>query len=584
MRLVVRQSNEDLSDPDAETVSVEETLLSASRDDWEDFYYEFALFRPNTDGDIPIYESMWKHFVLPNMTLERDSLMHSVLLYNAIESKVVNLNPDRIACESLEHPGDVAVVEDIASAYDIPVDTVQRVEPPSHVFASMTAFFGLLPFLLDQVLSLLFRPFVSIPDSVDTIFVPAIGRFESMRPVIDATEMTYAIVATPLTSIWYLMSPDPEMEEYDALPLNLFTSIKMLFRELRTCIVIFGYQEALRKHLVTELDEMLREELDVVMPTALEFSLVQLHRTSVYRRLLVGPLIENVIHRLGAEQVAIGTESVLGRSILASSNRMGCTPYQIPHSIATEYIAPIETERTLFLASDLPNCHFERNVPERATDNQDAIVPAGRPYLVELDEWVTDAESQRNYDGLRVVIATQTHDDTIREEFLENTLHAARLIRDSIEQDVEVVVKIHPNESLSFYEEQQFPEDLQVTITDESLNQNLYDGDIVFTVNSNVGLESIIAGTPCVCFNFRNPLLYDALYATEGPVPILRSSEDVIEYFTEFSIERLQTLQHCQEQFVREMFPLNSDVAHTIANKMASDLRDSSQPSLSDGQ
>ncbi|WP_226010914.1 hypothetical protein [Halomicrobium salinisoli] len=569
-RLVVCQEAADSDENGDDVFCIEDALQSVSRAQWEEFYYDLGLFRPSEGTEI--YESMWKHFVVPTLSKGDGSLARSALLYRQLEDRVTEAEPAEIVCDSVERPTDAAVVDDVGREYDVPVRNAEYGGKRRTAFACLTATLGLLPFFVDQLLSLVAAVFVDVPERSETLFVPAVGRFESMRPVIDRAEMEYTVVATPLTAVWYLKSVAPAMRAYDPVPINLFTTPAVLFRQVQYVILELGIQEGLRGRLVSELDEFMRREFDVAMPNAIEQSLRQLYQSNVYRRLLLGLVFESAIERVGAKQVAIGTESVLGRSVLLAARRTGCAGYQIPHSITTEYVAPIQLDRTIFLPSGLPIDYLEERVPQSARKNEDALVKAGRPYLTELKRDVAETSVERSDNSFRILVATQPHDDEIRDAFVENALAAAHLLADALEADVSVVVKTHPSEDPEYYESVTGETDLPVEITDGDLRWNLQASDLVLTVNSNVGLEGIIAGTPCVCINFWNPLLYDLLYAKQAPVPILRSPDEVQSFFRSLTADDVSALRSDQTEFVEEQFVLDGSPARAIASRMESDL------------
>ncbi len=568
--MVVCQEDVNLDESRRDVFSIEGALQSVSREQWDEFYYNLGLFRPSEGTEI--FEAMWKHFVVPTLSEGDGSLARSALLYRQLEERIRETEPAEIVCASVERPSDAAVIEDIGNEYNISVKNAEYGGRRATQFAHVTAVLGLLPFFIDQLLSLILKPFVEIPERSDTLFLPAVGRFESMRPVIDRAEMDYTVIATPLTAVWHLKSVAPEMRAYDPVPINLFTSPTVLVQQVRYIVFEFGVQEAFRGRLTSELDEFMRQEFDIAIPNAIELSLRQLHQSNVYRRLLLGLLVESAIERLGTRQVAIGTESVLGRSVLLAASRNGCAGYQIPHSITTEYIAPVQLDRTIFLPSELPIEYLEEHVPKHARKTEGDLVKAGRPYLTELKRAVAETSIERSDNSFRILVATQPHDDEIRDAFVENALAAAHLLADALEADVSVVVKTHPSEDPEYYESVTGETDLPVEITDGDLRWNLQASDLVLTVNSNVGLEGIIAGTPCVCINFWNPLLYDLLYAQHAAVPILRSPDEVRSFFRSLTADDVSALRSDQTEFVEEQFVLDGSPARAIASRMESDL------------
>jgi hypothetical protein len=180
--------------------------------------------------------------------------------------------------------------------------------------------------------------------------------------------------------------------------------------------------------------------------------------------------------------------------------------------------------------------------------DEDHFLAAGRPYLSKLAKNRTaypKAEFSSSDGSTVVTIATQPHPDKIRRTLVTDVLSAVNEI-----DDASVVIKTHPSEDPAFYAE--FAEqDNRVCLETDNLFSVLAMSDIVVTIDSNVGLEAQLLGTPCVCVNKWEPLLWNMPYVEAGPVPVFKTSEGLREYFRSLTESKRQRLAETQESYAR---------------------------------
>jgi predicted glycosyltransferase len=104
------------------------------------------------------------------------------------------------------------------------------------------------------------------------------------------------------------------------------------------------------------------------------------------------------------------------------------------------------------------------------------------------------------------------------------------------------------------------------TIT-EGLYDTIYNSDLTVTIRSNVGLESMIIGTPAVCFNFESwgPFALDQTYALTDDVPVYTSKKEFQTFINQLDRDRLSRLQDRQREYVEQNYYLDSDCAAKMA-------------------
>ncbi len=390
-----------------------------------------------------------------------------------------------------------------------------------------------------------------------------------MQPVIDRFDRDHVVLATPLTIVWYLKNPTPEMNAYDPIPANLLSTPRNIVRQL-TFLKRVWTQEVRGRELATDLNDFFQREWGINSPRAIQHTVSQIYQADVFRRILVGIQIENSIERFGSKQVTTGTGSMLGRAILNAAERRGCTPYYIPHSVTAGHFAPIQSERIRFFPGTLAEHHLRKSVPDVGSQEEfDNMKPAGRPYLTDLRSWVDSNNPGEDIDDrLRVVIGTQTYDDSVRERFV--SLAIAGLGR--LDVPVRAIIKVHPGEDPEFYSDVKGTDSVTVTVTDANLWAELGAADLLLTVNSNIGIEAVLAGTPCVCINLWEPFILDMLYARHGPFPVLESEESVETFFSELRVEDLDSILNDEKAFVNKYFVLEEDTVQNVVDEMYRDL------------
>jgi hypothetical protein len=130
------------------------------------------------------------------------------------------------------------------------------------------------------------------------------------------------------------------------------------------------------------------------------------------------------------------------------------------------------------------------------------------------------------------------------------------------------VVKIHPNERAAFYESLLDSLNLNViadtVVETERLRTHLRTANLVVTINSNVGLEGMYVGTPCVCVNLWEPIISTYPYSSEGPAPVCQTIKEINDFFGTLTWNKLQQITEQQRNFA-ESYRYEYDTGERIA-------------------
>jgi hypothetical protein len=320
------------------------------------------------------------------------------------------------------------------------------------------------------------------------------------------------------------------------------------------------------------LNEYLAAELDADIPHSVDYAWVQAVHTQ-NRGLLMALSTRNIYDRLDLQGALVGGNSSRERLFLEFARERELETYYIPHSIThpVRNLYPHAPETTMFVESEFGATYLRRNF---AVDRLPTLEPLGRPYFESLLQYQRNEVADQE-DQLVITLATQqNHASRAREMFGKSTLKA---INNGIAQQesVQVIIKIHPDETSELYE--QLKTELQldnidsIKIEDKNLYRILQQSDIVITVNSNVGVESMILGTPCVCVVLFEPWIPTYPYAEHDSVPVLTNQADVEAFFADLKSVEIAEIQREQEAYVSDSYILEDEMGEKIARYIERD-------------
>lgn len=541
------------AEDDAGTVSrfvVDEEINEVSVERYERIYRVLS----NADIDLglaaPFYEIAWPHLI----RRERGRLLEIVLVYLCLEERVRLDDPELLVCADGLDPAFVAVVSDIGSQYDIEVAggarSTGRLAKYRRVLVTSVL---ILPFLLDQLFGLLWKRIFGEPGETPVVYVPALLRLDSMLPVLRESSFPFGVVVTSMASSWLWTFRDSVLAPFDPIPVSIFTSVRSLRRQLEFYVAA-SRRALLSNHMKDRLNETLESEFDVSMDRALSHAIENGLRTRIFTSSFMFFLFEDLIDRTRPEHVVIGTLSPAGRAIVARGLAEGSDVYHVPHSIATARCPNPRPELTMFVAGELDRRFYEES---DQVEQPWQMVVTGRPYLTEL---YADRErywTERGGDGgLVVMIVTQGWGFT--HEYVASVIDGVEAVR----ADAEFIIKVHPSQAPEEYRRYAGG---NVSIREDDLFECIDESDVTVTVDSNVGIESAILGTPTVCINRWEPVILDPPFARDGTFPVLRTEGDIREYFGELGADTLADLAVAQEDYVAENYELATSAAKNIA-------------------
>jgi hypothetical protein len=553
--------------PDGQTedvLAVESSLLAVPVSEYEEIYRKIAEADITAETDLPLYGVIRTHFSF--LFAQNDhppmAIPHLVILFELLDEYLEDHEYERIRCEELSENYQ-AVVTDVAKKHGIPVDGTGRFGFHRLLRGFVAGIVGYFLLVGAQVVALVWKLFHRGAESTKTVFVPHVNRFDSTKPVLDALDHDHEVVVPVPTVTWLRERADRYdiVQTYDPTPLDYFATPFTMIDSVRRGIKL-TVEVLLRRSFDQDIQQFLNDEFDVVMPNTLWYLLGNLFAVHV-RSLPNAVIAERMIDRLQPENLIIGSLGSRQQAILYPAIDAGLKTYHVPHSATTGYELAPPPETTHFVPGPHTVEHLESSEQMTETNNLRAT---GRPQLLSLSAREFHQRDSSAPEAIRIVVATQPFPDPHRREFITDVLDGIA----EVPGPVDTVIKIHPNESTAFYSDIVQDRNYPIRVAEADLHEYLTGADLVVTINSNVGLESMVLGTPAVCVDEWSPLIRARLYATSGPVPILRSPSEVSEFFAGLSSDRIEEMTAEQTAFVEEMY-LHEDAAREIARTVRED-------------
>jgi len=551
------------------TISVEDLLSGVAREEY------LATIRRVSGLDVPNTGCIEFAILWRRLTNSRtNNLVRAILFAQQLESRLDELGITRgtLVCgESLEEPY-VRVVEDIAEGESLKTkqqDQTQSLFPLSILVRLFVILLKMGAILGDWFIARL-SALVREPAESSIVYIPPIERLGSTLPVIESLDTDpQTVIAEPFW--YYILQSDvkSQLASYSPTILHRYLSALGFIGQIRDLGTIF--REVLTTHsfapaLVDSVEAEFGVRIDTTVRSIVRDNLsnLRLIRSLVLQRPLQAMFAADQI-----EKVVIGTLDPTGRAVVQEASKHDIQLYHIPHSIATTRPPYPKTDVIQFVAGEWDVQYYERVVPR---DRWWRWVKVGRPYLSDLATQYgenTDSQSTNSseHDRLRVVLATQPFSLRVRTQFVETML--ASLGSDRFE----VTIKPHPDESVGLYEDLT-AEYENVRVIRDGLYEAIVASDLTVTISSNVGLESIIIGTPTVCFNAWEPFRFEQTYASAEEIPVLRSEATFQAFVNQLDSNEISQLWSQQQAFVEDTYILESNITADIANYIESDPAD----------
>lgn len=556
--LFIKTSDGSPSDDEDDVFVIDEELREVSNETYDEVYS--VVTNADVDSGLPFsfYEIFW-----PGIVNSQDTdLVKLILVYIRLSRRIEKGRIDRIEYATLDQQY-VPVIRDVADQYAVEIDykyNLGRTLIQIRGFIIMSLL--IIPFFADQLFSIIWRRTQTANSEVDTIFVPSLRRLTSMLPIIKRATFNFGIAVTPAAARWITQLKQGEHSEithFDPFLASGFSSWGAILLQLHSYLILCK-EVVFTKYMISQLQDEIYDSFDIKIENTISYCVrtTLLSNPSLSRSILSYYIYKNMFEKTDCRKVVVGALNTTGRSVVIASIENGVKPYHIPHSIATAQAPNPPEELTQFVSGSLDIQYYKES---EQVKKEWVMVATGRPYLTELYNVVNKNKNLFMKDScFHVLIATQPFREEIRSALVKDTVTAVQ----EMEQDVEIIIKTHPSEDSQFYKELAEGYDLPIKIATTGLHKHIRYSDLTITINSNVGLESMVIGTPCVCLNKWEPIIQTMTYARYGQVPTFKKEDELIDFFHDIKRSDLKHLRKSQTEFVSKNYILESDAATNI--------------------
>jgi hypothetical protein len=544
-------------DSDEATFVIEKILGEMESSSFERLYHVLSTIDPDVGTSLPLYKLFWQRFAIPDPE-HQVRLLHLLYLCERLEAKIEDDGVTRIKVGDIDSKYR-AVVLDVADATGCRTTVTERWTRWRRLFVATVATLGILPVPLDQVFARLAHYRFNVQSTMRTIFVPAIGRTHTMKAVLEEATYPFTVLVTPLTASWLLGQADADgLEQFNPVPFGVLSGSRSLWRQLK---LLYGqvFPAFVLGTVDDAITETLQAELGIQPSRTVSNRVDTVVTSSLLRAILYYVLAEEIIRTRGCETLVVGSATPLGNAIMAAGRDNGVSLYHLRHSMITGWSPDTPFGSTEFVEGDVGVRQVEQ---ASYVDDTSTFVKTGFQHFV--DRYQSTTVDYNPTVPLNILVATQPLSEQARRSLVEGVLEG----RSYLPIESEVTIKTHPSESAAFYQE--YTTESEVSIVKGDLNDHLQTADLVIVATSNVGLEAILNSRPCLCINGLEPIIRTPPYARHGPIPVLTSREEVVEYFEGLTLNALKQLQREQHQFIRENIIVEGTPAREIAEHIGS--------------
>lgn len=559
--LIAQSATEYSEDWDGDIFVLEEEL--ANEDDSNTYEVLRTLYETDIEGvySLPMYRILWTH--LAANYPDHGSLLELVPLSKRLEKFFRLKEPELIVIARGVEQKYIPLIEDIAEDQNCQVQNRSEISLRSRVANLAENVWNIIlqpgMLILNQILSLII-PNEDVTRKPIAIF-PFPGRYDSVMPV--ARELAHSATCyVPHLGSDVFDWPDVDWD----IPLRSYqeySSVSVIWKELLTLFELA--QTRKRDEFSQKLTQVINDEFDIQLPRTVRYTVGLVFGQNV-RSILYYYWAIDFFSTNEVSAALVGGTSPRDLSILQAAEKCGKDTYYIHHSVVTGDDFLPQKGTVYFVPSKIGAGHI-RDI--YAGIDIPSLSVTGRPYFDErytTDQFDTVAGSE-NQSDITVLIATQPYRDEVRSKFVREICRAAE--KSTVISEIRI--KIHPSESDSYY--QDLISDIEVvgqvvSVAGPNLEKEISQSSLVVSINSNVGLESMIQGTPAICYNEWHPSIQDKPYTRSEEIPVFDDPLELTEFFVSLSSESIDELRRNQTRFAREQFLTDTPAARKIADEI----------------
>jgi hypothetical protein len=471
--------------------------------------------------NVPVYtlagNDMWNDSQQLNDHSPR-SMELLILLYQRLTEEV-STDTERIRCIGVSGRY-VDLIRDLAENEDLELEIQQqKAEATSNQLISIRSVAWILLSIFDGILSLLLRPFF-LPTDANILVKYPVFRPDTFQSIEKRLNISFDVTFTLLTISYFGHVKNVISRENSIVPIRCFDTLSGMISEYRF-FVILGYDLLIRHEFEADVINAIEDETSIQLKETVGTLTRRAVWANVSAYLSYGAACR-AFDRTNYDCVLITSSGASGNALALPAADHGVDTYVLPHSIR---VPPVSVNRPFYTG-----VFTEGKIANFAvTDKQTEFILIGLPKHLDIhqrrESLTTDSGGCKT-----LLIGTQGFVDSVRQEFIEDIVPAVLN-----ETEWEVVLKVHPREDPVFYRKTlkslgiDTNKETRVQVTDSDLYTWIARSELLLTVTSNVGIESVILGTAAASYNVWSPTLRHPLYAKYGSVPSLRDPAALIE-------------------------------------------------------
>lgn len=527
-------------------IDLEKAEISSEHPPREVQYQLFSIDLP--DNLELVYFTVRKH--LNRGTEESISVPEAVKIFKEVDKEIDEKQINRISVPDNFDKKYVPIMRDIRDHYNVSMN-LDHDSNENKVSIVIKSIWETFLAILAQIVWAIYNIFNNKNYNSDIIFFYGHGRFKNKSPILEASskrDISHSFVHLGLKNERLLSK---RIQPFHPISLGRFSSLSTIrcsFWVYTNIVLPIILDSSTFTHSISiQLEEKYQISLNNVIESNLRGSLAK-QKFWVYPKYC---LALNAIRTSNCHSIVIGSTSLLNQVILFAGKKMDINRFHTPHTIVTHSLKDPNVDQLI-------SGEFEIDFLDQRIPSTSQYEATGRPYLSNLYQKYNDEDyCWEEGEPMKIMIATQPEIFNVSEvsTIIETIL--------KLHTDARITIKLHPDDRYSEYNPLQSD---SVTVTKDNLFNVIRDSHLVIFKVSNVGMESMVIGTPVVSYNPPRLLPF-----MEGaPLPVLETKEELSEWIADIDNKKLRELAVNQSSFVEENYELSDESENRIINHIVS--------------
>lgn len=550
------------------TVVIESVLDEINEDRYQQIHERLWNLDISSGTNLPIY-TLSKNLIIEGFFSQKTaSLCEYVILIKKLK-QISDQNKHTDFILKSIHPRYEPVFQDLAELDGINIRRHQSGQYSkltlllSNLRVYFLSAFLSLGLIVDQVIGYVLNYFRELPKA-DVLFIPNLSRLRSTTPVIQQLRENNSLV--PMTIVQESYITELINQHSVGLDLNLPSvyrqhSITSLHSIIRQSVFLLDYliSELWYKKTQHELANQVSTEFDIPADSIASHIFQQLHATHLAPKLQQYYSYQKILQKTDANVIVVSIGySPTSEAIWLAARQENAIAVDLPHTVLLNPPKSGIYSHYTFVAGQYEYEYAQANYNHKLQNT--IALPTGRPYLERLSTTVENSQDVSK--PVKILIATQPFSSDTRRQFIKTAIDSIR----KSPVKTEILIKPHPSENASFYRDIDIESSIKI-ISQLDVWPYLNKADVVISLNSNVGLEAIVADSLSIVINLKYFPHRNLPYATHPAVPILDTHEKAIAFMESLSIQRIRNLKNNQKKLIKSRYNLD-DATTKVASRI----------------